>query len=290
MSVGRPATFTVAASGTAPLRYQWQRNGANIAGATAPAYTLAVRRPGRQRRALPRASSRTASARATSNEAMLTVTVEPARPTATIIAARRRHALQRRTVDHLRGHGDRPRGRHAARAAPSRGRSTSTTTRTRTRSSRRRPARRAAPSRFPTTGETSANVWYRIHLTVRDSAGLTATTFRDVLPRTVQVTLATSPAGLPLTLDGQPWSPRSRSPAWSACSARRAPRPQSAGGKTYDFVSWSDGGARRTRSARRRATRRLLPSTSDTEGRAERAPTSEPDCPIGCSVQARRPD
>ena len=31
---------------------------------------------------------------------------------------------------------------------------------------------------IPTTGETSANVWYRIYLTVRDSGGLTHTTQR----------------------------------------------------------------------------------------------------------------
>src|ERR1044071_2326600 len=44
----------------------------------------------------------------------------------------------------------------------------------------------------------------RIYLTVRDSAGLTHMTFRDVLPRKVQLTLATSPAALQLRLDGQP--------------------------------------------------------------------------------------
>ena len=33
-AVGQSATFTVAASGAAPLSFQWQRNGANIAGAT----------------------------------------------------------------------------------------------------------------------------------------------------------------------------------------------------------------------------------------------------------------
>ena len=43
-----------------------------------------------------------------------------------------------------------------------------------------------------------------IYLTVRDSGGLTTTVFRDVLPRKVQLTLATSPAGLSLRLDGQP--------------------------------------------------------------------------------------
>ena len=57
---------------------------------------------------------------------------------------------------------------------------------------------------IPTTGETAANVWYRIYLTVRDSAGATQTVQRDVLPRKVTLTLATSPAGLQLRLDGQP--------------------------------------------------------------------------------------
>ena len=41
VSAGQSATFTVAASGTAPLSYQWRRNGGNIAGATAASYTLA---------------------------------------------------------------------------------------------------------------------------------------------------------------------------------------------------------------------------------------------------------
>jgi hypothetical protein len=39
VTVGQTATFAVAASGTAPLSYQWQKNGANIAGATAASYT-----------------------------------------------------------------------------------------------------------------------------------------------------------------------------------------------------------------------------------------------------------
>ena len=36
--VGTAATFSVAATGTAPLSYQWQKNGANISGATGSAY------------------------------------------------------------------------------------------------------------------------------------------------------------------------------------------------------------------------------------------------------------
>ena len=39
VTVGQAATFTVTASGTAPLMYQWQKNAANISGATTASYT-----------------------------------------------------------------------------------------------------------------------------------------------------------------------------------------------------------------------------------------------------------
>src|SRR5207245_626254 len=39
VTAGQAATFTVVASGTAPLGYQWQKNGANIAGAPAALHT-----------------------------------------------------------------------------------------------------------------------------------------------------------------------------------------------------------------------------------------------------------
>lgn len=39
IAIGQTATFTVSASGTAPFFYQWQKNNANIAGATLSAYT-----------------------------------------------------------------------------------------------------------------------------------------------------------------------------------------------------------------------------------------------------------
>ncbi|MGA9120906.1 MAG: FG-GAP-like repeat-containing protein [Bacteroidota bacterium] len=39
VTVGQTATFTVGASGTAPLTYQWQKNTVNIGGATSPSYT-----------------------------------------------------------------------------------------------------------------------------------------------------------------------------------------------------------------------------------------------------------
>jgi len=39
VTLGQPATFNVTATGTAPLSYQWQKNSANISGATSASYT-----------------------------------------------------------------------------------------------------------------------------------------------------------------------------------------------------------------------------------------------------------
>ncbi|HTX15748.1 MAG TPA: immunoglobulin domain-containing protein [Candidatus Baltobacteraceae bacterium] len=42
VTAGQPATFTVVATGSAPLSYQWQRGTTNITGATSSSYTLAA--------------------------------------------------------------------------------------------------------------------------------------------------------------------------------------------------------------------------------------------------------
>src|SRR5258707_179189 len=39
VTAGQPAAFTVAATGTAPLTYQWKKNGTAISGATSSSYT-----------------------------------------------------------------------------------------------------------------------------------------------------------------------------------------------------------------------------------------------------------
>jgi glucose/arabinose dehydrogenase len=69
---GQPATFTVTATGTAPLNYQWQRNQSNISGATSSSYTIASASPA-DNGAKFRCLVTNTFGSATSNEATLTV-------------------------------------------------------------------------------------------------------------------------------------------------------------------------------------------------------------------------
>src|SRR5713226_7712319 len=73
---GQPTTFTVAASGSTPLSYQWQRNQVNISGANASSYMIAATAFA-DNGARFRCVVSNAFGNATSNEAMLTVQPPP---------------------------------------------------------------------------------------------------------------------------------------------------------------------------------------------------------------------
>ncbi|MCZ2146932.1 MAG: PQQ-dependent sugar dehydrogenase [Bryobacterales bacterium] len=97
---------------------------------------------------------------------------------------------------------------------------------------------------IPALSETSANVWYRFTLTVRDSGGRTSSTFVDVPPRKVNLTLKTNPAGLQLTLDGQPMTaPVQVASVVGIVRSIGAPGQLPVGGTRQGFASWSDNGA-----------------------------------------------
>lgn len=92
VSVGQPATFSVTATGTAPLSYQWQKNNANISGATSASYSTAATVSG-DNAATFRVIVTNPAGSATSNAATLTVnlatvaaaiTTQPASVTVTI--------------------------------------------------------------------------------------------------------------------------------------------------------------------------------------------------------------
>jgi glucose/arabinose dehydrogenase len=240
-AVGQSVTFTVAASGTAPLSFQWQRNGANIAGATSASFTISSVATS-DNGAMFRAVVTNAFGTATSNAATLTVTSNQP-PTATITAPAAGTIYSGGQTINFSGTGNDPETgalpasaftwrvdfHHDTHFHPHMPDTTGIT---------------SGSFTVPTQGEVSANVWFRIHLTVRDPAGLTTSIFRDVLPRTSTITLATNPAGLQVTLDGQPvTTPLSVTSVVGIVRALGVVSPQTSGANTFTFVSWSDGGA-----------------------------------------------
>jgi hypothetical protein len=74
VTAGQPASFTVAATGTAPLAYQWQRDGVDITGANATTYAIPATVLG-DSSATFRAVVTNVAGSATSNSATLTVTM-----------------------------------------------------------------------------------------------------------------------------------------------------------------------------------------------------------------------
>jgi hypothetical protein len=88
VSVGSTATFTAMASGTAPITYQWQKNNANIAGATAASYTTAATVSG-DNGATFRVVATNSAGSATSNPATLTVITAAVGPSITTQPANR---------------------------------------------------------------------------------------------------------------------------------------------------------------------------------------------------------
>ena len=81
---GQAATFSVAAAGAAPLNYQWQKNGADITGATSSSYTTPVTTASDSGEMFRVMISNTAGS-VTSNSATLTVTAGTANSSVDVI-------------------------------------------------------------------------------------------------------------------------------------------------------------------------------------------------------------
>ena len=251
---GTSVTFSVQASGAAPLRYQWQRNGSNITGATSPNYTIASVAAG-DNGARFRAVVSNDYGSATSNEAVLSVSGNKA-PTAVITMPAAGSTYRGGLTIAYAGSATDPEDgalggaaftwwvdfHHDTHSHPFIAPVTGAN---------------SGAFKIPRTGETSANVWYRIYLTVRDSAGATHTVHRDILPQKVRLTLASSPTGLRLTLDGQPvTAPHAFDSVVGVYRRIAAVTPQSVGATTYVFTSWND-----NTKASRRITTPAVPTT-----------------------------
>lgn len=240
VAVGATARFTVAASGTGPLSYQWEKNATPISGATGSSYTTPPVQAS-DNGATFRVVVRNQFGSITSNPATLTVGGN-APPTATITQPAAGAFYTAGSTITVAGTATDPEDgvlpanvfswrvdfHHDTHLHPFMSGS----------------GARTGTFVVPTTGHTESNVWYRIHLEVRDSAGQVSSVFRDLLPRKTTIGLATSPAGLSLTLDAQPVNaPTAVEGVVGVQRTIGAPPTQTVNGNTYEFVSWSDGGA-----------------------------------------------
>jgi hypothetical protein len=242
VSVGYPATFSVTASGPTPYSYQWQRNGVNISGATSSTYRIASTTL-QDNGAKFRVRVNNAYGSVFSNSATLSVTTDKP-PVGQILTPAQGTTYFGGMVVNYSGSGsDFEDGALPASAftwqvdfhhdthihpfiAATIGSKTGTFT-------------------IPNRGETSSNVFYRLILKVKDLAGLTYTVSRDILPRKANMTFATHPTGLQITLDGQNrMTPFTVTGVVGIKRAIAAPSPQTLNGSGYIFQSWSDGGAR----------------------------------------------
>jgi glucose/arabinose dehydrogenase len=241
VAVGGSVSFNCSASGASPIRYIWQRNGADIAGATSNSYrieSVTADDDGARFRCV----ASNAYGSATSNEATLTVT-SGRPPTGTITAPAADALYAAGDTIRYSGTGTDPEDgtlpasaftwevvfHHDTHTHPF-----------------LQPTSGATSGSFtiPRSGETSTNVWYRVHLTVRDSDGLTHSSFVDIRPRTSTIQLATNPMGLQVTLDEQPQTaPVSVESVVGMERTLGVVSPQTRDGVTYTFASWSDGGS-----------------------------------------------
>jgi glucose/arabinose dehydrogenase len=98
---------------------------------------------------------------------------------------------------------------------------------------------------IPTVGETSADVWYRIYLKASDSEGFSKVMYRDVYPELGKITVSSLPEGLNINLDGA-----SRMTPFEVEGVRglsrfiTPPYKQVRGDSIYFFDRWSDGETR----------------------------------------------
>lgn len=89
----------------------------------------------------------------------------------------------------------------------------------------------------------AANSYLEVFLSATDSRGLTTTITRTLLPRTVDVALATQPAGLDLTANGDALAAPRTLTSWEGyqIALAAAPLQRGQGGQLLIFTGWADG-------------------------------------------------
>ncbi len=236
---GAATQLSITTTGSAPLVYQWQKNGINIAGATSATYPINQATLADSGRYAVVVSNTVGSV--TSQTATISVTIPNALPTVTITTPIS-HTLYR-----------------AGEVMPFSGTAVDAEDGT-------LPASafvwtvefyhhthlhdgppiavgvRNGQFTIPNQGETAADVFYRFVLTVTDSRGGIGRDSVDVDPSLVTVNVISNRAGLQLALNGPPiTTPYSQTFVSGLKLSLSAPASQTLNGVTYDFIRWQNG-------------------------------------------------
>lgn len=198
VSAGEEARFAISASGDEPLAYQWQKNGENIPGTNTPLYII-LSTTLQDSGSIYRCIVINGSGTDTSTACILRVTTNT-RPEPEIITPEAGSAYRAgdtlffsgRALDNeqveLNGHDLRWKidFHHNVHTHPGLVSTTGIT---------------EGEFIIPSVGETSDNVWYRIHLNATDEGGLHKSVTRDIYPLKTQFHVMTSPDSFPVYIE-----------------------------------------------------------------------------------------
>lgn len=240
VSVAQSATFSVVASGSTPLTYQWQKNNANIPSATQSIFTISqvqLTDAGNYKVIITNSAGSV-----TSSSASLTVISPNQKPTASILLPVKNTLYTAGSPIGFSGQGTDPEDGDLPASAFSWQVNFHHDTH-----QHDEPiivGVKQSTYDIPNQGETADNVWYRFILTVKDSQSQVARDSVDVYPKKSLLTFETIPPDLQLTLDGQPFiSPTNVRSVQGMLRTIGVISPQEIGNQDYEFTSWSSGGA-----------------------------------------------
>jgi glucose/arabinose dehydrogenase len=240
MAIGQSGTFQVTATGAMPISYQWKKDGENIIGANASSYTISSVQEtdaGNYSVAVYNSFGNVVSEAAS-------LTINPnSLPVVNILSPATGTTYRGGDVINFSGSAsDAEDG-----TLPPQAYSWSVTFHHDQHFHDSPPIAVGVTSgtyTIPNSGETSINVFYRLHLTVTDSEGLSNSTYVDLKPNISVMTLQSNPTGLKLTMDGQQYT--TQTPIKSVEGVIRTigvVSPQTLNGITYSFASWTHSGA-----------------------------------------------
>lgn len=239
LPAGETAVFEVSASGTAPLRYQWERNGAPIAGADEAVLKIEDIQLSDDGSAF-RCRVTNMEGAALSPAAVLTVTTN-SRPLPQITGPAPGTTYAAGDTLYFYGSATDPEDgalgaanlqwridfHHDEHYHPG-----------------MEPTRGITSGSYiiPRIGEIDDNVWYRIHLTATDAGGLSQHVYRDVFPEKTQFTVLSEPAGLEVNVDGRlVATPHTVTSVVGIRRTLSAARIQSRDNRLFRFSEWSNG-------------------------------------------------